>query len=118
MEQPSLVGIGQSGGARRAQSELCNMEPTAPGPSADADPRRLTLEAIYEQKIFEATHLREPHWMQDGRRFSYLERAPESDVTTLWIYDIGTGERKPIIDPALLKRTQPDAGPRDGEDQD
>ncbi len=69
----------------------------------DAAPIKLTLEAIYKDKIFEATTLRQPQWMRDGKRFSFLDNAPESEVTTVWIYDIGTGERTPIVPASALK---------------
>ena len=59
-------------------------------------PLKLTLTAIYQEKVFETTSLREPIWMQDGLRFSYLDAAPDpdSDVMTVWIYDVRAGERK------------------------
>ncbi|HZT41341.1 MAG TPA: S9 family peptidase [Chthonomonadaceae bacterium] len=71
----------------------------------NALPLKLTLEAIYQEKVFETTSLREPVWMQDGLRFSYLAEAPDpdSDVTTVWIYDVRTGERKPVVDAKKLK---------------
>src|SRR5579871_4467064 len=68
-----------------------------------AAPVALTLEAIYKDKIFEATTLRQPHWMRDGKRFSFLDNAPESDITTVWMYDIITGERTPIVRANALK---------------
>jgi dipeptidyl-peptidase-4 len=80
-------------------------QPAAPA----AEPARLTLEAIYTDKIFETTQLRQLHWMQDGRRFSFLDTVPDTEVTTLWIYDIDTGQRIPIIAAETLKL--PDSKP-------
>ncbi|HZO88422.1 MAG TPA: S9 family peptidase [Chthonomonadaceae bacterium] len=72
------------------------MKETLPAPT-------LTLEAVFQEKIFEATPLRQPHWMRDGRRFSYLDRAPDSEVETIWMYDIATGERTVVVAPEKLR---------------
>ncbi len=63
----------------------------------------LTLEAIYTDKIFEATRLQQPHWMQDSRRFSYVDRAPDSETNTLWLYEVATGARSVIIPEPILQ---------------
>jgi dipeptidyl-peptidase-4 len=80
------------------------MENTTPQPdSADpTTPLPLTLEDIYTHKIFEATRLQQPHWMQDGLRFSYVDRAPGSEVNTLWLYEVATGARTVVIPEAAL----------------
>lgn len=67
----------------------------------------LTLEAITRERIFEASVLRQPHWLRDGRRFSFLDNAPDSTTTTVWLYDITTGERKMVVPPEALKVSIP-----------
>lgn len=57
----------------------------------------LTLKAIYEDKIFDAKHLRQPHWMKDGRRFCFLDILPNTEIVTVWMYDMDKGQRTPII---------------------
>lgn len=75
-----------------------------PQPTSDSSaPLRLTLEAIYKEKIFETTSLREPHWMQDSQRFSYVDNAPNTEIATVWLYDIRTGVRTPLIDTQKLQ---------------
>src|SRR5579883_3339681 len=71
-----------------------------------AAPKRLTLEAVFQEKIFEATSLRDPQWLKDSLRFSYLDKAPNSDITTVWIYEIRSGERRPVLDAAALQFRQ------------
>lgn len=88
-------------------------------PEATFVPEPLTLEAIYEEKIFETTILNEPHWMRDGKRFSYLEKAPSSEVSVVWMYEIGSGERKPLFTPDVLKlpeNERPKPKPTDDEE--
>lgn len=63
----------------------------------------ITLEDVFEKKIFEVNALREPKWLRDGKRFSYLDAAPDSEVVTLWIYDMETGARTPLIKPENLR---------------
>jgi dipeptidyl-peptidase-4 len=65
-------------------------------------PLPLTLADVYTHKIFEAARLKQPHWMQDSRRFSYVDRTPESETDTLWIYDVATGARTVVIPAAAL----------------
>lgn len=71
-------------------------------------PSILTLEAIYKDKVFEVTTLRQPAWMKDSRRFSYLDVAPESAIVTVWTYDVETGSRTPVVPPAALHLTPED----------
>jgi dipeptidyl-peptidase-4 len=87
---------------------------------AKAVPGALTLEAIFQDKVFDVTQLRDPHWMRDGRRFSYLDHAPDSEVTTVWMYDVATGERKVVVDAAKLKlpRSERPAAPPDAADDE
>lgn len=80
------------------------MENTTPNSEA-ADPTvppALTLEDIYTEKIFEAARLQQPHWMQDSLRFSYVDRAPDSETSTLWLYEVATGARTVVIPEATL----------------
>lgn len=84
-------------------------------------PEPLTLEAIYEEKIFETTTLREPHWMQDGKRFSYLEKAPNSEVSVVWMVEIDSGERKTLFAPDVLKlpeNERPKPKPTDDDEEE
>lgn len=74
-----------------------NSKNSAPDPLATATIPALTLEAIYTDKLFDAKHLRQPHWLKDGKRFSYLETAPESEVITVWMYDVATAKRTPLV---------------------
>ena len=57
----------------------------------------LTLKAIFEDKIFDAKQLRQPHWMKDGRRFCFLDILPNTEIVTVWMYDVEKGERTPLI---------------------
>lgn len=66
-------------------------------------PARFTLKAIFDSETFEEKTLKHPRWMQDNRRLSYLEKAPDSKLTTVWILDSETGERSPLIDPDTLR---------------
>ena len=81
------------------------MENNAPKPetATDNEPVRLTLQAIYTDKIFETAQLRQPHWLQDSNRFSYIDVIPETDISALWLYDVQSGERTPIISAATLQ---------------
>ena len=72
-------------------------------PEASAEPEPLTLEALYTDKIFEATHLRDPQWMRDGRRFCYLAEIPDTKCETVWMYDIDSGEKSVVIPLEILK---------------
>lgn len=63
----------------------------------------LTLEAITRDKIFEAPSLRHPHWMRNGKSFSFLDTASEGDASTVWIYNIDTGKRREIAPASALK---------------
>src|SRR5205814_349933 len=65
--------------------------------------KRLTLEAITQEKIFEAETLREPHWMKDSKRFSYIDKAPGSEISTIWLYDIESGNRTELMDAKSLE---------------
>lgn len=82
------------------------------------EPEPLTLEAVFEEKIFEATSLRQPHWMKDGQRFSYLDNAPGTETTTLWMYDVRSGERTPLIAPDALKLPPHTPRPAEGAEAD
>lgn len=68
-----------------------------------SDPKRLTLEAIFQDKIFDTKTLREPHWMRDSQRFSYLDDAPGSSIATLWLYNVKTGKRRPVLTAKQLR---------------
>ncbi len=72
------------------------------------EPKRLTIEAIYRDKIFDVERLNAPHWMQDGQRISYLDSAPGTTDTTLWFYDIRTNTRTPAIDIKALRLPKSD----------
>ena len=72
-------------------------------PEADAVPEALTAELLYKDKIFEATYLRDPQWLQDSKRFSFLDHAPDSKISTVWLYNIETGEKAPLIALDTLK---------------
>jgi dipeptidyl-peptidase-4 len=91
------------------------MENSEPAQQAAVqEPPRLTLEAIYTDKIFETAQLRQPQWLKDSSRFSYidtisLETPPDAEISTIWIYDAPTGNRMPIIaaDKLLLPASEP-----------
>ena len=72
-------------------------------PEASAEPEPLTLEAIYTDKIFEAKPLRDPQWMRDSKRFCYLAEIPDTKCTTVWQYEIESGEKSVVIAPEILK---------------
>ena len=80
-----------------------NLNPVPLEPEASAEPEALTLEALYTDKIFEAKPLSEPHWMRDSKRFCYLAEVPETKCTTVWMYDIESGEKSVVIAPEILK---------------
>lgn len=63
----------------------------------------LTLKAIYEDKIFDSKHLRQPHWMKDSKRFSFLDALPKTEIVTVWMYDVDKGEPTPLIFADTLK---------------
>src|SRR6185369_10130493 len=92
----------------RAESKRMETECTEILSVAESIPEFLTLDAIYDEKIFETASLRESQWLRDSQRFSYLDNAPSSDVTTVWIYDLATGERTPLIPVETLYLTTVD----------
>lgn len=63
----------------------------------------LTLEAIFNDKLFEAKQLRQPHWLKDGRRFSFVDAAGDKEALTLWIFDVESQSRLPLLDVEMLK---------------
>jgi dipeptidyl-peptidase 4 len=76
--------------------------------AADTEPVRLTLQAIYTDKIFETVQLRQPQWLQDSNRFSYIASFPETEVSTIWLYDIRSGTPIPIIPAVTLQLPTPE----------
>ena len=97
-------GFGELTRMENSTSESVAKLPAAPSLEPLA-PEPLTLEAIYDDKIFEATTLRQPHWMRDSRHFSYLGAAPQAATTVVWINDVETNRRTPLFDPAILTLT-------------
>src|SRR5579871_2702463 len=79
--------------------------------ATDAESVRLTLEAIYTDKIFETAQLRQPQWLQDSNRFSYIDTFPDTEINTIWIYDIRSGERTPVIAAETLQLPAPEPKP-------
>jgi dipeptidyl-peptidase-4 len=65
--------------------------------------RRLTIADVYTDKIFDARALNQPVWLKNSRHFSYLETAHDADVTTLWVYDLDTGDRNTVVPSQALK---------------
>lgn len=63
----------------------------------------ITLEAIFDGKTLEEKTLKQPHWMNDGRRLALLDTFPETDKQTVWIWDTDSGERAPLFDPAVCR---------------
>jgi len=72
-------------------------------PDDNPRPPRLTLKALFDSPELEEKTLRHPHWMKDGRRLSYLDKAPDSSADTIWIVDTETGSHAPLFDPASLR---------------
>lgn len=66
-------------------------------------PRRFTLNEIFNTETFREQPLSQPHWMKDGRRLSYLDRAPASERQAVWLYDLATRTRKPLFNPETLR---------------
>jgi dipeptidyl-peptidase-4 len=66
-------------------------------------PRRLTLKAIFDSKTLDEKTLRQPQWMKDNRRLSYLDDWPGTETPTVWVYDSETRERRPLFDPETLR---------------
>jgi len=62
----------------------------------------LTLEHIYTDKIFEAKRLRQPQWLKDSRRFSYIDAILGAETLTVWIYDADTQQRTMLLDAETL----------------
>ena len=87
------------------------MENTTPqsDPAAPTASLPLTLAAVYTDKIFEAARLQQPHWMQDSLRFSYVDRAPDSETSTLWLYEAATGTRTVVIPEPVLHLEEKEA---------
>ncbi len=77
---------------------------TNPALSATPAFTPLTLKAVFEDKIFDAKQLRQPHWMKDGRRFCFLDILPNTEIVTVWMYDVDKGERAPLIFADALKQ--------------
>ena len=101
------------------------MENTPDTPAMSAAP--LTLEAIYTDNIFEPKPLRQPHWLKDGKQFSFLDAAlkqetartqasdkeaddkagnketTDKELLTLWIFDVERRQRAPIIAAEVLQ---------------
>ncbi len=67
------------------------------------EPEPITIADVFVEKIFETTHLREPQWMKDSKRFSYIDKASDGEVSTIWMYDIHSGERTQVIDAKSLR---------------
>src|SRR5579862_2274371 len=65
--------------------------------------RRFTLQAIFDSKTFEEQVPRQPQWMKDGARVSYLDRAPGTERATVWTIDSATGRRDMVLDPDTLR---------------
>jgi dipeptidyl-peptidase-4 len=67
-----------------------------------AENQQFTLEAIFDSKTFDEKTLRQPLWMKDNRRLSYLDEWPGSEAVTVWTYDSATRTRTPVFDPTSL----------------
>ncbi len=65
--------------------------------------KRLTIEDVYTGKVLDARSVREPHWMQDSKRFSYVDAAPGSKVQTLWMRDALAGELSVLVPEEALR---------------
>ncbi|HLK56591.1 MAG TPA: DPP IV N-terminal domain-containing protein, partial [Chthonomonadaceae bacterium] len=77
------------------------------------------MKIAFQEKAFDSDKLTLPHWMNDSRRFSYVDATPEGDGMTLWMYDITSGERKAVIPTRALTLPKgiplPDEGDSDDE---
>jgi dipeptidyl-peptidase-4 len=70
--------------------------------AAPSENKRFTLEAIFDSKVFDEKTLRQPLWMKDNRRLSFLDQWPGSEAVTVWVYDCAARTRTPIVDPTSL----------------
>ncbi len=75
---------------------------------ADDKQYALSIETIFVKKLFDEKTIKQPQWMKDNRRLSYLHPWQDSDVQAIWIYDSDTNEREPLFDPNTLRLDNPD----------
>ncbi len=78
-----------------------NIHPSVPAP--------ITLEDLHKGRIFETKSLRSPHWMQDGMRFSVLEKIPDTDATGIWMHSVENPEPQ-LITPLQALQLPPAPG--------
>lgn len=72
-------------------------------PPAKQPAPRLTLEAIFDSHTFDEVTLRQPHWMKDNVRFSFIDKFPGAQTDVLWMHDTRDGARTPLMKPDDLR---------------
>jgi dipeptidyl-peptidase-4 len=72
--------------------------------------RPWSLEEIFASSAFAMKSLSSVQWMNDGRKFSYLETDSTDGLRDLYVYHVADGRRELVIDGAKLS-TQPPEKP-------
>ena len=73
-----------------------------------AQQKTLTLDDIFASGKFRGKTVHGIHWMNDGKRFSYLDQDTAAKATGIFICDAETGARSAAIAPADLKQNPDD----------
>lgn len=69
----------------------------------------LTNQQIHGSNEFVGRTLSGVRWLQEGRKFSYLEADTATKSTKIFIYDIASGKATPVLDTKDLKVQPPDS---------
>ncbi len=72
--------------------------------------QKLTLQDIFASNKFRGKSLGEIHWMNDGRRFSYLDFDTVSKSRSIWMYSVKTKSRSLFINGSELREETSDSG--------
>lgn len=67
--------------------------------------RPLTLRSLFTSKALADQTIRDPRWLEDGRRLAYLDHYPGTRSTTVWVYDARDASRQPLFDPRTIRHT-------------
>jgi dipeptidyl-peptidase-4 len=77
---------------------------------ASAPVRELTLRDIFSSNKFRGKSLGEIHWMNDGKRFSYLDFDTVSKSRSIWLYSVKTKSRLLFLNGSELREEASDSG--------
>jgi dipeptidyl-peptidase-4 len=72
--------------------------------------QKLTLQDVFASNKFKGKSLGEIHWMNDGKRFSYLDFDTVSKSRSIWMYSVKTKSRSLFLSGSELKQDAGDPG--------